>query len=145
MSITKKRAKKKLKIKDIANSAGKGKKLLTEDDQCLKCRPAKCCMYFSLEIDPPENKRDYDDFLWFLAHENVSIYLWENSWYLMIHNKCTFLDKATNRCTTYETRPKMCREHLTKDCEFDSDYEFDEHFTSYDDLKRWMKKQKIIK
>lgn len=139
------KTKKKLKKKDIAHLAAKKKQSPEPDDQCSRCRPAKCCMYFSLEIDPPENKRDYDDFLWFLAHENISIYLWNDSWYLMIHNRCTFLDAASNRCSIYDTRPKMCREHLTKDCEFDSDYEFDEHFTSYDDLKRWMKKEKIIK
>lgn len=117
----------------------------TADDLCSQCRPAKCCMYFSLEIDPPENKRDYDDFLWFLAHENVSLYLWDGDWYLMVHNKCKYLDLESNLCTIYDTRPKMCREHETEDCEFDSDYEFDEHFKTYDELKQWMKKKKIIK
>ncbi len=113
--------------------------------KCARCLPAKCCSYFSLEIDRPRSKRDYDDLLWFLAHENVSIYLWDNCWYLMIHNMCTFLDKKTNLCTIYDERSRMCREHSVEECEFDSDYEFDEHFKSYDDLKRWMKKRKIIR
>ena len=113
--------------------------------KCAKCLPAKCCRYFSLEIDEPETKRDYDDFLWFLAHENVSIYLWNDSWYLMLHNTCQFLDPEENICTIYDERPQMCREHSVDECEFNSEYEFDEHFKSYDDLKKWMKKKKIIK
>jgi len=113
--------------------------------RCAKCLPAKCCRYFSLEIDKPANKRDYDDLLWFLAHEKVSIYLWEKRWYLMVHNPCTFLDSHSNTCKIYDKRPKMCREHSVDECEFDSDYEFDEHFKSYDELKRWLKKNKKIK
>jgi Fe-S-cluster containining protein len=136
---------KKQKKGNIAVLAKKLSKHKQEDEQCTRCLPAKCCMYFSLEIDAPENKRDYDDFLWFLAHENVSIYLFNDDWFLMLHNKCKFINKESNLCTIYDTRPKMCREHTIEDCEFDSDYEFDEHFKSYDDLKRWMKKQKIIK
>jgi len=115
------------------------------DERCATCRPAKCCQYFSLEIDRPRSKRDYDDLLWFLAHENVSIYLWKRSWYLMVHNPCTFLDRKTNLCTIYDRRPRICREHSVDECEYDSDYEFDEHFKSYQDLQRWMRKKKIIK
>ncbi len=111
--------------------------------KCAKCLPAKCCRYFSLEIDRPTCKRDYNDFLWFLAHENISIYLWEKKWYLMIHNTCTFLDPEENICTIYDKRPKMCREHSVDECEFNSDYEFDEHFKSYDELKKWIKKKTI--
>jgi hypothetical protein len=114
-------------------------------DQCRRCRPAKCCQYFSLEIDRPRSKKDYDDLLWFLAHENVSIYLWKRAWYLMVHNPCVFLDRRTNLCTIYDRRPRICREHSTEDCEFDSDYEFDEHFKSYDDLLRWLRKKGIFK
>ncbi len=120
-------------------------KNLKIDEQCTRCIPAKCCQYFSLEIDRPRNKRDYNDFLWFLTHENVSIYLWNRDWYLMIHNKCRFLDSKTNLCEIYDERPKICREHTVDDCEFDSDYEFDEHFKSYEDLKRWLKKKKKIR
>lgn len=115
------------------------------NDKCARCLPAKCCLYFSLEIDRPRTKRDYDDLLWFLAHEDVSIYLWKRKWYLMVHNRCRFLDGDTNLCRIYETRPKMCREHSPDECEFDSDYDFDEHFKSYRELRRWMVKKKIIK
>ncbi len=102
-------------------------------------------MYFSLEIDRPRNKRDYNDFLWFLAHANVSIYVWQKSWYLMVHNPCSFLDAKTNLCSIYETRPAMCREHTIEDCEFDSAYDFEEHFKSCDELKRWMRKKHLMR
>ncbi len=113
--------------------------------KCARCLPAKCCRYFSLEIDRPTSKRDYDDLLWFLAHGNVSIYLTDSSWFLMVHNDCVFLNQKTNLCKIYETRPQMCMEHSVDECEFDSDYGFDEHFKSYDDLMRWMKRKKIIR
>lgn len=119
--------------------------LIPVHPKCAKCLPAKCCRYISLEIDKPINKRDYDDMLWFLAHENISIYLEGKKWYLMVHNHCTFLDPKKNACKIYDKRPKMCREHSVEDCEFDSDYEFDEHFKSYDELKRWLKKNKKMK
>jgi Fe-S-cluster containining protein len=135
------------KIPKRANKSAKRKerKRMADVSQCARCQPAKCCMYFSLEIDRPTTKRDYDDFMWFLAHENVSIYLWNKSWYLMVHNRCVFLDRKTNLCSIYDTRPAMCREHAVEECEFDSDYEFDEHFKSRDDLTRWMKKKKLLK
>lgn len=106
--------------------------------QCAQCRPAKCCQYFSLQIDTPRSKRDYDDLLWMLAHRHVSVYIEETVWYLMVHTECTFLDKRTNRCTIYESRPQMCREHSVDDCEWHGDYEFEEHFKSYEELERWL-------
>jgi len=118
------------------------KKKEVPKDRCATCRPAKCCQYFSLEIDRPRSKKDYDDLLWFLAHEAVSIYIWKKSWYLMVHNRCLFLDRESNLCAIYDKRPRICREHSVEECEYDSDYEFDEHFKSYQELERWLKKKK---
>jgi hypothetical protein len=134
----------KTKSRRRPKSAGRSssQKQIIVDPQCSRCIPAKCCEYFSLEIDRPRSKRDYNDLLWFLAHDNVSIYIWEKSWYLMVHNRCRFLNKKSNLCEIYDERPKICREHTTDECEFDSEYEFDEHFKTYEDLKRWMKKNK---
>jgi len=117
--------------------------LPTQHPQCAQCLPAKCCRYFSLEVDRPRSKRDYDDFLWMLAHENVSIYVEGKKWFLMVHNQCHFLDTDTNMCKIYDKRPKMCREHSVDDCEWHGPYEFDHHFKSYDELKKWMKKKNL--
>ncbi|MFQ5512572.1 MAG: YkgJ family cysteine cluster protein [Candidatus Krumholzibacteriia bacterium] len=114
---------------------------VVQHPQCAQCLPARCCRYFSLEIDTPRSKRDYDDLLWMLAHGQVSVYVDERRWYLMIHTQCEFLDTDTNLCKIYERRPQMCREHSVDDCEWHGPYEFEEHFKSYDALKRWMRKR----
>ena len=111
--------------------------------QCAQCRPAKCCGYFSVEMDEPETPRDYDDMLWMLAHRSVSIYVDEGDWFLMVHTQCTFLDLETNGCRIYETRPQMCREHSVDDCEWHGPYNFDEHFHTYHELKKWMEERGI--
>lgn len=114
---------------------------ITQHPQCAQCLPAKCCRYFSIQVDTPRSKRDFDDFLWMIAHRQVSIYIEKRKWFLMIHTQCCFLDTDTNRCAVYETRPEMCRDHSVKECEWHGPYDFDNHFKSYEDLKRWMKKR----
>ena len=114
---------------------------VTQHPQCAQCVPAKCCRYFSLEIDRPRNRRDFDDLLWMLAHRDVSFYIEEKKWFLMVHTQCRFLDTATNMCSIYENRPQMCREHPFEECEWHGPYDFEEHFKSYDALKKWMKKK----
>jgi hypothetical protein len=111
--------------------------------QCAQCVPAKCCRYFSLEIDRPKTRRDFDDLLWMLAHRQVSVYVEKKKWYLMVHTLCRFLDTDTNFCTIYDKRPQMCREHPWQDCEWHGPYGFDEHFMSYEALERWMKKNSL--
>ncbi len=121
----------------------KAERAFAQHPQCAQCIPAKCCRYFSLQIDRPLNRRDYDDLLWMLAHRQVSIYIEKRKWYLMVHTQCRFLDTDTNLCTTYETRPEMCREHSWTECEWQGPYEFTEHFKSYEELKRWMKRKNL--
>jgi Fe-S-cluster containining protein len=130
-----------------APSAGEGLRILPQrilqHPQCAQCLPAKCCRYFSLQIDSPRNKRDYDDLLWMIAHQQVSIYIEKRKWYLMVHTQCRFLDTDTNMCGIYDKRPMMCREHSVKECEWHGPYDFEEHFKSYEELQRWMKRRGI--
>ena len=146
------KSKEKRKVKIIIDKntrkskRNKKKKMEKEfDSQCSRCIPAKCCQYFSLEIDTPTSKTDYDDLLWFLAHKDVSIYTQSKSWYLMLHNRCTFLDKKSNLCKIYDKRPRICREHTTDECEYEEDWDFDKHFKSYDELERWLLKKGKLK
>ena len=81
--------------------------------QCEKCLPAYCCNYFAFGIDEPETRRDYESLLWKIAHENTSIYIYRQDWFIMIHNRCNFL-MLDNKCAIYEHRPYMCREHSTE-------------------------------
>lgn len=127
------------KLKSSGNSGCQA----TMHPQCARCLPAKCCGYFSLEMDKPRTKRDYDDLLWMLAHQAVSIFIDDGDWFLMVHTPCTMLDTRTNHCTIYETRPQMCREHSVDDCEWHGPYDFEEHFHTYDELTQWMKKKGV--
>ncbi|MFQ5717408.1 MAG: YkgJ family cysteine cluster protein [Nitrospinales bacterium] len=110
-----------------------------DSSQCAKCLPAECCLYFALEIDEPETRKDFESLLWQIAHQNISIYIYRKKWHLMIHNRCNFL-MADNKCGIYETRPYICREHSTENCEYTGDdYGFSEHFKSYDELLAYIK------
>ena len=108
-----------------------------EKNPCDKCIPAKCCMYFSIEIDEPEDKGDYDDLLWIIAHKDVEIYVNDDRWYLMVQTPCRFYDPVKG-CLIYPRRPRICREHRLEECEFDDDYGFDLHFHSYEELDRYI-------
>lgn len=107
-------------------------------DQCQNCMPAKCCTYFALEVDEPEDRKDFEAMLWQIAHKGVSFYIERKRWYMMVDSVCTFLTED-NQCGIYETRPNICREHSIDTCEYTyQDHGFTEHFKSYDELMEWI-------
>ncbi len=117
------------------------KKFKNPWDQCKKCLPAKCCTYFSLEVDEPEERKDFEAMLWQIAHKGVTFYIYRKAWYIMVDSICEFLTRD-NKCAIYETRPYICKEHSIDSCEYteaEGDYGFTEHFKSYDELLAWIK------
>ena len=92
---------------------------------CEYCT-AKCCRYFALPIERPRTFRDWEFIRWYLLHEGASLFQDEGSWYLLVHTKCKHL-QADNRCGIYETRPPICREYSTNDCEFDEGWTYDKY------------------
>jgi len=124
-----------------AKRADRAKKKATGADSsiCRQCIPAKCCMYFSTEIDKPLNAKDFDDILWMIAHRDVEIYTKKNRWYVMVKTPCRFYD-STRGCIIYSSRPRICRRHHPAECEFDDDYDFDLHFRSFEQLERFVRK-----
>ena len=101
----------------------KAKKVL-----CYKCT-GLCCRYFALPIDTPEDREDYDDIRWYLCHENVSVFVEDDDWYVNIDNKCKHLSDKKYRCDIYNTRPKLCRGYTTKDCDLaEGEYDYGLHF-----------------
>lgn len=110
----------------------------TPKNLCEDCIPAKCCMYFSVEIDEPEYMDDWNDMLWILAHRDAQIYMNDKKWYVLVNNPCRFYDPARG-CLIYPKRPRICREHTWKDCECKEDYNFDLHFHSYEELERFIR------
>jgi len=100
-------------------------------DQCA----ALCCRYFALPIDNPETARAFDDIRWYLVHQNVVVFIEKKQWYVGVLNKCKHL-QDDNRCGIYETRPKICREYTTDNCDYHGgEYDFEQLFTSAEQLQ----------
>ncbi|MCU0639001.1 MAG: YkgJ family cysteine cluster protein [Candidatus Krumholzibacteria bacterium] len=81
---------------------------------------------------------DWNDMLWILAHREAQIYMNDDKWYVLVNNPCSFYDPARG-CLIYPKRPRICREHTWKDCEYKEDYNFDLHFHSYEELERFIR------
>jgi uncharacterized protein len=114
------------------------RKAKAKTGSCHRCS-GLCCRYFALPIETPTNWKDFDDMRWYLAHENISIFVEKGDWYLNVHNRCQYL-AADHRCAIYETRPKICRTYKTDDCDFTGDdYQYQMHFTSEEQLTKYMK------
>ncbi|HEY5602663.1 MAG TPA: YkgJ family cysteine cluster protein [Gammaproteobacteria bacterium] len=115
---------------------------ITPENKCSFCRGSLCCAYITQKIDTPRTMRDFDHLLWQTAHHEVQIYKDEGDWYLLVNNKCKFL-QPDGRCGTYETRPAVCREHKNDYCEFDAPAEegFELFFDSYESLLAYCRKR----
>lgn len=114
----------------------------SSDSQCLcsQCS-ALCCRYFALPIDNPTCARDYDNIRWYLVHENVTIFVEKKQWYIGIANRCKHL-QPDNRCGIYETRPKVCREYSTENCDYHGgEYDFEALFTSAEQLELYAREK----
>ena len=85
---------------------------------------AKCCRYFALPIDNPEDRRDWDFIRWYLLHDRASVFFEDDNWYLLVHTTCKHL-QDDNRCGIYETRPQICREYTTDVCEYEEDWTYE--------------------
>ncbi|MBM3971470.1 MAG: YkgJ family cysteine cluster protein [Planctomycetes bacterium] len=90
---------------------------------CQHCT-AKCCRYFALPLETPNVRNDFDYFRWYLIHGRVSIFVDDDTWYLMVHNDCDHLQED-HRCGIYQDRPQICRDYTTDDCEYDGDNNYD--------------------
>lgn len=101
---------------------------------CEYCT-AKCCKYFALPIDTPESREEFDTLRWYMIHGNgvVNIFVEDDQWYLVIQHECDHL-LADNRCGIYHTRPAICREYSTKECEYENDWLYEKIFETPDQI-----------
>ena len=99
---------------------------------CEYCT-AKCCKYFALPIDTPENWKDFEFIRWYLVHDRASVFIDEGDWYLMVHTTCKHL-QDDHRCGIYETRPDICREYSTHNCEYEDDWTYDHYFETAEQI-----------
>jgi uncharacterized protein len=103
---------------------------------CEYCT-AKCCRYFALPIETPETYEDYEFIRWFLLHDRATVFREDEDWYLLVHTECEHL-QSDNRCGIYETRPQICRDYTTKDCEYDDDWTYDFYLETADQVAEYI-------
>ena len=109
---------------------------------CGDCN-AKCCRYVATEIDKPENKKDYENILWYLLHENVEVFIEDDDWYIQFSTPCKALDKNWE-CTIYPKRPEICKGLSIENCERNGEGEpYDIVFKEPEDFVEYMKKKGI--
>lgn len=107
---------------------------------CDKCA-ALCCRYFALPIETPETRKQFDDVRWYLVHENCVVFIEKKTWYLAVMAKCKHL-QPDNRCGIYETRPRICRQYTTDNCDYHGgEYDYDKLFTSAEQLWEYAEEQ----
>ena len=104
----------------------KREELGPEEVLCEYCS-AKCCRYFALPIETPATPKDFEFVRWYIMHGQASVFTEEDDWYLLVHTKCKHL-QADNRCSVYETRPEICHDYSTKDCEYEDEWTYDRYF-----------------
>ena len=97
---------------------------VSEDKVLCEYCTAKCCRYFAMPIDTPEDRIDFEYLRWFLLHDRATVFKEDDTWYLLVHTTCRHLQED-NRCGIYETRPQVCRDYSTKDCEYEDDWTYD--------------------
>ena len=99
---------------------------------CEYCT-AKCCRYFALPIETPNEWRDFEFIRWYLLHGQASVFTEDGEWYLMVHTVCKHL-QDDHRCGIYDTRPQICREYTTDNCEYEDDWTYDQYFETPEQL-----------
>lgn len=120
----------------VADMLKKREDLKPGESLCDYCT-AKCCRYFALPIETPSNRAELDSIRWYLLHENVSIFVDEGTWYLMVHTTCEKL-REDHLCGIYETRPQICRDYSTDNCEYSGEGCYDQLFENADQLWEYM-------
>jgi Fe-S-cluster containining protein len=107
-------------------------------DQCL-CEycTAKCCRYFALPLETPETFEEYEFIRWFLLHDRASVFQEDGDWYLLVHTTCKHL-QPDNRCGIYETRPQICRDYTTDNCEYSDDWVYDFYLETSEQVGEYM-------
>lgn len=94
---------------------------------------AKCCRYFALPIETPTTRKDFDFCRWYLMHKGATIFTEDETWYLCVHADCKHLQED-QRCGIYESRPQVCRDYSTTNCEYDGNWTYDRYFETSEQI-----------
>lgn len=109
---------------------------MAEGNNCRNC--GKCCNYVAIELDTPEDEQDLDHFRWYLAHENVIVFIDDDeSWNIQFNTRCKYLDE-NNYCGRYHDRFCICKNYDANECE-SANLENPLTFTSVEELEEFLK------
>ena len=98
-----------------------------------------CCQYIALPLETPETRGDFDDIRWYLLHDNVSVFVEGGEWYICLASRCRHL-LDDHRCGIYASRPRICRQYSTENCDYHSgDYDWEAHFTCAEHLDDYLR------
>lgn len=103
---------------------------------CEHCT-AKCCRYFALPLETPTTREEFEYIRWFLLHDQATVFTEEGAWYVCVHTVCKHL-QDDHRCGIYETRPPICREYTTDECEYEDDWVYDQYFETPEQVVEYM-------
>jgi Fe-S-cluster containining protein len=105
---------------------------------CKECN-GKCCRYIVIEIATPKSKEDLEELKWYIAHENVEVFVdKEGGWNVEFITPCKYLGKD-NRCKIYKKRPDICREYSNKECEMNFNYVDKFRFKDIEEINKYIK------
>ena len=85
---------------------------------------AKCCRYIAVPYETPSCYEDMEYIRWVVLHDQATVFREGEDWYVLVHTPCKHLE-SDGRCGIYATRPQICRDYTTKDCEYDDDWTYD--------------------
>ena len=108
----------------------------------FECK-SRCCRYITIVIPAPRCRADLDELSWFLAHQNISVYVEARRWHVEVQNRCKHLGK-NNLCETYENRPGICREYATGFCEYPERPHHSLHFDTKEAFDSWRARRKRL-
>ena len=104
--------------------------------RCQHQCKARCCRYITVVLPAPGQKADFDELSWFLAHEDISVYVEGRRWHLEVRSRCKHLTKS-NLCGVYDNRPVVCRGYETDTCEYPDRPKHALHFDTQDEFDAW--------
>ena len=113
----------------------KREELKPDEVLCDHCT-AKCCRYFALPIETPTSAKEFEYLRWYIMHGRASVFTEDGDWYLLVHNVCEHL-QDDHRCGIYHTRPQICRDYSTKDCEYEDEWTYDRYFEVADQVHEY--------
>jgi hypothetical protein len=104
---------------------------------CTSC--GKCCTYVSVGINEPTNVRNASDILWYLYHDQVSVYRdGDGEWSVVFETRCRQL-QGNLLCGVYDDRPSICRDFDNLTCEVNSP-EGGRTYASPEEFLVWLKR-----